>query len=406
MLGFLYLKNKYLIQYKKEVGINLFGDFVQPIYIQDQQSLKNYCDKVAHSTLLAIDTEFVRTRTLIPNLGLIQAFDGENLALIDPVEVKDLQPFWDLLTDPKLPKIIHSCSEDLDVFLHSGPCKPVNLIDSQVIMAFLGHGLSIGYAAMIKHFLDIEVDKSESRTDWLKRPLSQKQLDYAAADVIYLHQISQKLIGQIEHKGWLSAAIAETHQQVDKKFTPINTDRLYIDFKQSWKLTGQNLLAIKHLLTWRYEQAIKRNLPLSFIAKDATLMTMAAKMPKSVGAMANMEGVDILDIRHQGKAILAILNQVRDLPSSYYPKPITRLDNYPGYKQVFKTLKLKAASLAQEHDLDVQVVAGKRQINQFLAWYWQLNEQHLHTEQVDLLNGWRKSLFAKPLIEFAQNNFK
>ncbi len=379
---------------------------MQPVYIEDQASLIDYCQRMTSASMLAIDTEFVRTRTLIPNLGLLQAFDGEHLVLIDPVAVDDLQPFWQLLENEHLPKIIHSCSEDLEVFLHSGPCKPRNMLDSQVMMAFLGHGLSMGYAAMVKHFLDIELDKSESRTDWLKRPLTAKQLNYAAADVMYLHQISGKLIQLVQDKGLLAMVMAETQQQIDKKFTPTNSELLFLDFKQSWKLSGQKLLAIKALLTWRFEQAHKRNLPFSFIAKDNTLMLLANRMPKSVGAMTGIEGADILDIRHQGKAMLQVLNQVRNQPSSDYPKPITRLDNYPGYKQIFKAMKQKVTALAASHELDVQVVAGKKQINQFLAWYWKLNDQHLYPQQVDLINSWRKPLFEEALIEFANNDFK
>ncbi|WNC73667.1 ribonuclease D [Thalassotalea psychrophila] len=376
---------------------------MQFTYIQDQQSLLDYCSAVKDADLLAVDTEFVRTRTLYPNLGLIQAYDGNELALIDPVAIDDLEPFWQLLKDESLLKIIHSCSEDLEVFLHSGNCKPVNMIDSQVIMSFLGHGLSMGYAGMIKHYLDIDVDKSESRTDWMKRPLSDKQLDYAAADVLHLHQISGKLFADIEASGFLKAAKQESQQQIDKKFTPIDADKLYVENKQAWKLDPQQLLLLQHLLSWRYEQAVKRNLPLSFVAKDHTLMMLAQRNPQSVGAMASYDGIEILDVRHKGKAMLNVLRAANQQPEEAYPKAITRLDAYPSYKQVFKSVKNKITQLAQEQGLDTQVVAGKKQINQFLSWHWQLNEQQL--DKVELLKGWRGELFAEPLSQFADSGF-
>ncbi len=138
---------------------------MQKHYIQDANSLALLCEKLSDSAVLAIDTEFVRTRTLYPKLGLLQVCNGEHLALIDPIKVQDLSPFWQLLTNAKLCKVLHACSEDLEVFLTAANCRPVNLIDSQIMMSFLGHGLSMGYAAMVKHYLDIELDKSESRTD-------------------------------------------------------------------------------------------------------------------------------------------------------------------------------------------------------------------------------------------------
>ncbi len=382
------------------------GANVQFTYIQDQQSLVNYCQLVKNADILAVDTEFVRTRTLYPNLGLIQTYDGCNLALIDPVAVDSLEPFWQLLADPSLAKILHSCSEDLEVFLHSGNCKPQNTIDSQIIMSFLGHGLSMGYAAMIKHYLDIDVDKSESRTDWMKRPLSTKQLDYAAADVLYLHQISATIIDQVKDAGWLAATIDASQALIEKKFTAIDGEQLYLDNKQAWKLDACELLRFKHLLNWRYQEAIKRNLPLSFVAKDHTLMVLAQRNPDNVGAMANYSGIDILDVRHKGKAMLNVLIEANKVPPEFYPNVIIRLDAYPSYKQIFKSLKQKVSSIAEEHGLDVQVVAGKKQLNQFLSWYWQINGQEQHTDKVELLNGWRATLFASKLTEFAKQGFE
>lgn len=162
-------------------------------YIQDQDTLTAICAQYAQSPVLTIDTEFVRTRTLYPKLGLLQVSNGDDIALIDPIVIDDLTPFWALLTDASITKVLHACSEDLEVFLTSANCKPVNLIDSQVMMSFLGHGLSMGYAAMVNHYLDIELDKSESRTDWTKRPLSDRQLAYAQADVKYLLKFTRSL---------------------------------------------------------------------------------------------------------------------------------------------------------------------------------------------------------------------
>ncbi|KGJ87477.1 ribonuclease D [Thalassotalea sp. ND16A] len=376
---------------------------MQFTYIQDQQELLRYCQQVSHAEVLAVDTEFVRTRTLYPNLGLIQAYDGNELALIDPVAIDDLEPFWQLLRDESLLKVIHSCSEDLEVFLQSGNCKPANMIDSQVIMSFLGHGLSMGYAAMIKHYLTLELDKSESRTDWMKRPLSESQLHYAAADVLHLHQICERLFSDINQVGFYQAAKLETQQQIEKKFTAIDADLLYLENKQAWKLQPQQLLFLQHLLAWRYEQAVARNLPLSFVAKEHTLMILAQRNPQSVGAMANYDGVDILDVRHKGKAMLNVLKTANKEPVEVYPARLTRLDSYPNYKQVFKAVKQKIAELAKQQDLDPQIVAGKKQIHQFLSWFWQLNQQKI--EKVDLLTGWRGQLFAKALAEFADNGF-
>lgn len=379
---------------------------LKKLYIQDDSALVALCSELAQSTVLAIDTEFVRTRTLYPKLGLLQINNGETLALIDPISIDDLSPFWALITDPNICKVLHACSEDLEVFLTAANCRPVNLIDSQVIMSFLGHGLSLGYAAMVKLFTDVELDKSESRTDWTKRPLTQRQLTYAEADVEYLFEIYPKIYELISEAGWLEAAKQETELMIERKFTPIDPESLYVNIKMSWRLNPQQLNALKYLAAWRYEQAKKKDMPIGFIAKDHTLIGLAQRNPISVGAMLSIEGVELLDIKHKGKSMLQVLNKANKTPESEYPEKIVRLDDYPGYKQIFKQVKSFVANSAKNADLLPENLASKKQINQFLSWYFKLNGADKNNSIIDILHSWRYEVLGKPLTEFADNGFK
>jgi ribonuclease D len=374
-------------------------------YVEDHASLVELCEKLAQAKLLAIDTEFVRTRTLYPKLGLIQVNDGENLALIDPVAIDDLSPFWQLLTDEKIAKVLHACSEDLEVFLTAANCRPVNLIDSQIMMSFLGHGLSMGYAAMVKHYLDIDVDKSESRTDWMKRPLTEKQLDYAQADVDYLFQLYPRIYSELEQSGWLDAAKQDSELLIVKKFTSIDESKLYRNIKLSWKLGPKQLYLLQHLASWRFQQAKKRDMPIGFIAKDHTLFALAAHNPNNVGTMAHLEGIEMLDVRHKGKAMLSVLKKAEQEDTGEYPEKIIRLDEYPAYKQIFKKVKSFIAQQAKNAELLPENLASKKQINQFLSWHFKLDSAAGASQRVDILNGWRKTLFGEQLSLFAKNDF-
>lgn len=374
--------------------------------IEDQNSLNNLCEQLAKANVLAIDTEFVRTRTLYAKLGLLQVCDGEQLALIDPLAIDDLTPFWALLTNKNITKVLHACSEDLEVFLTAGNCKPVNLIDSQIMMSFLGHGLSLGYAAMVKHFTDIELDKSESRTDWTKRPLTEKQLDYASADVDHLFDIYPKLLAEITQAGFLAYAQQETQSMIDKKFTPIIENEMYLNIKMNWRLNPKQLNLLKYLASWRFQQAKKRDLPIGFVAKDHTLMALAQSNPGSVNAMLTLEGVETLDIRHKGKAMLAVLSQADQAEVSSYPEKIDRLDEYPGYKQIFKKMKTFLITASEQHGLAIENVASKKQINQFLTWQFDLNDARNSSAKVDLITSWRFELFGQTLLDFAQQGFE
>lgn len=374
--------------------------------ISEQANLQHLCEKLSHAKILAVDTEFVRTRTLYAKLGLLQVCDGENLALIDPLAVDDLSPFWQLLKDDSITKVLHACSEDLEVFLTAGNCKPVNVIDSQIMMSFLGHGLSIGYAAMIKHFTGIELDKSESRTDWIKRPLTKKQLDYASADVEYLFNIYPKLVTELKKVGFLDYAQLETLSMINKKFTAINPETLYLNVKMSWRLNAEQLNILKYLTIWRYQQAQKRDIPISFVAKDHSLIALAQGAPQSLSAMLNLEGIDLLDVRHKGKAMLNVINQANKVDSCDYPNPIKRLDEYPGYKQTFKKVKAFLVNLCEKHELTIENLASKKQINQFLMWHFDLNNARTVAVPIDLLSSWRQELIGRELIAFVNNGYQ
>lgn len=379
---------------------------LENVYVEDAQQLQLICQSYAQADVLAIDTEFVRTRTLYPKLGLIQINDGKTLALVDPVAINDLSPFWQLLENPNIVKVLHACSEDLEVFLTAGNCRPVNLIDSQIVMAFLGHGLSLGYAAMIAHYTDIELDKSESRTDWMKRPLSEKQLKYAQADVEHLFNILPKLMADIEASGWLQAAKQESELMIERKFADIDESQLYRNIKLAWRLNPVQLYRLQQLAIWRYQQAKQKDRPIGFIAKDHTLLALAQVNPSSVNAMAGIEGVELQDIRYKGKAMLMVLKRASENNDAKLPEKIVRLDEYPGYKQNFKKVKNLIATIGAEANILVENLASKKQINQFLSWYFKLNGDENNVHLVDIMQGWRKPLLGDKLLAFVENDFK
>ena len=379
---------------------------LERIYVDTPEQLQLVCQRYSQAPVLAIDTEFVRTRTLYPKLGLIQINDGATLSLIDTVALSDLSLFWQLLENPNIEKVLHACSEDLEVFLTAGNCRPVNLIDSQIVMSFLGHGISMGYAAMIAHYTDIELDKSESRADWMKRPLTEKQLTYAAADVEHLFNILPLLMADIKKAGWLDAAKEESDVMVERKFTAIDESQLYLNIKMAWRLSPEQLYRLQQLAIWRYQQAQLKDRPIGFIAKDHTLLGLAQVNPANVAVMAKIEGVEALDIRHKGNAMLSVLKRIREETNVELPQPIVRLDEYPGYKQNFKKVKNYITELGTQANLLTENLASKKQINQFLSWHFKLNGAENNIHLVDIMRGWRKTLFGDKLLAFVENDFK
>tara|TARA_B110000091_G_C13748951_1_gene446773 strand:- start:880 stop:1407 length:528 start_codon:yes stop_codon:yes gene_type:complete len=173
-----------------------------------------------------------------------------------------------------------------------------------------------------------------------------------------------------------------------------------------WKLNPQQLNALKHLAAWRYQKAKHRDLPLGFVVKDNTLMAVAKCNPSNVGLMNEIEGAEVLDIRHQGKAMLTVLKKANEVDIADYPEKIGRLDEHPGYKQIFKKVKAFILQEAENSGLSIENLASKKQINQFLTWYFKLNSDHLLSVNIDILQGWRLTLFGEKLQLFATNDFK
>jgi ribonuclease D len=362
--------------------------------VTELADLVSVCAKAREADVVMLDTEFVRIRTYYPMLGLIQLYDGETLSLIDPVALDDLTPFTELLKDTSVLKVLHACGEDLEVFANSFGCMPMPMVDTQVMAAFLGYGLSTGFAALVKEHLDIELDKSESRADWVARPLTQKQLEYAAADVYYLYPLYQKLYQQVSDKGWWQASQQESDLMMQKRGVVPNSDTAYADIKGAWQLNRKQLAVLKPLAAWRLKEALRRDLALNFVVKEQDLWTIARHSLVSPKSMEE-NGVDPRSIRRHKDKIASIVKLAKLLPEDEFPEKIERLMDYPGYKQAFKILKDEVKKASQQTGLATEFLASKKQLNQFLTWVWRRHRDP--AKLPDVMQGWRQEVLGQHL---------
>ncbi|KCV74113.1 ribonuclease D [Vibrio parahaemolyticus VP49] len=361
--------------------------------ITKNKDLEQVCAQARDADVVMLDTEFVRIRTFYPQLGLIQLFDGKHLSLIDPTELTDMTSFIELLKDASVLKVLHACGEDLEVFQNAFGCTPFPMVDTQLMAAFLGHGLSTGFATLVEEYLGVALDKSESRTDWMARPLTQKQLDYAAADVHYLLPLYEKLLDKVTEAGWWEAVQQESDLLVSKRIRETNEENAYLDIKGAWQLKPSELAVLKPLATWRYREAIKRDLALNFIFKEGDLLTVARLGLTSFKKM-EAEGMDSRAVNRHGTKIAAIVKKAKQTPPEEYPAKIDRLMDYPGYKQVFKNMKDVVKSAAQNQVSD-RVLASKKQINQLISWVWKKDRDPARLP--DVMQGWRLELLGEKM---------
>ncbi|MDF7669623.1 ribonuclease D [Orbaceae bacterium ESL0721] len=282
--------------------------------IKTDEELTNYCSGIKDR--IAIDTEFIRIRTFYPKLGLIQLFDGESIALVDPLTITVWDPFVALLADHHIQKYLHACSEDIDVFQHYFDLIPTPIIDSQILASFLDNPLSTGYATLVKKYLGVELDKSEVRTNWLQRPLTDKQCAYAINDVLYLIPLVERLKALLLDSGWLNAAYEECELAVDRKRIVIDPNYAYLQIKNGWQLNGKGLALLQRLASWRYNLAKSCNIALNFVLQEELLWKIARYKPSSLAELASL-GLKGKDIRLYGEKILALLYEpIIELPHS------------------------------------------------------------------------------------------
>ncbi|TGC73125.1 ribonuclease D [Salmonella enterica subsp. enterica serovar Wilhelmsburg] len=366
--------------------------------IETDDALASLCEAVRACPAIALDTEFVRTRTYYPQLGLIQLFDGANVALIDPLGISDWSPLKAVLRDTGISKFLHAGSEDLEVFLNAFGELPEPLIDTQILAAFCGRPLSWGFAAMVEEYTGVALDKSESRTDWLARPLSERQCEYAAADVWYLLPIAKKLMIETEAAGWLPAALDECRLMQQRRQETQAPEEARRDITNAWQLRTRQLACLQLLADWRLRKARERDMAVNFVVREENLWAVARYMPGSLGELDSL-GLAGREIRLHGKTLISLVAKAQALPEEALPEPLLNLMDMPGYRKAFKAIKALVAEVSASHHVSGELLASRRQINQLLNWHWKLKPQN---GQPELISGWRAELMAEKLTLLLQ----
>ena len=358
--------------------------------INNNHSLADVCQSAREQSVVALDTEFVRVSSYFPKLGLIQLYDGERVSLIDPLSITDFSPFVALLSDQNVLKILHACSEDLLVFLQEFDQLPQPIMDTQIMARFLGLGTSAGLAKLVRQYLNVDVDKGATRTNWIKRPLSESQLHYAAGDVWYLLPLYHRLQQELAAGPWLNAVLADCALALTKtkKLQAYDAETAYLDIPNAWKLNPLELARLKILAKWRQEVAITRDLALSYVVKSEHLWKVAKYNPRNTSEMLEM-GLTNNEVRVRGKKILQLLAQARRISPYDYPKRIVRILDDARYKKAMRLLQEKAYELTPQ-GLTLEILASKRSLEELLKWVWLYKEPQ--DKLPDLLLGWRREI--------------
>lgn len=362
-------------------------------WIRDDAELARHCTQWRTQPFVVLDTEFMRVDTFYPQAGLVQVSDGRQACLIDPLTITDWAPFAALLDDPSVVKVLHACSEDLEVFLRVTGTLPQPLFDTQLAAGYLGIGFSMGYSRLVHTLLGVELPKGETRSDWLQRPLSELQVRYAAEDVLHLVEVYQALEQRLsaEKRAWLLEDGAELVANLRREVSP---DEMYRDGRLAWKLSRQQLAVYRAIYAWREREARRRDVPRNRILREASLWPLARYQPKDLGALSRIEDMQPRTVRQDGETLLQLIRQAAALPPEAWPAPVDE----PLPLEVGRLLKkLRAVGQAEAVRLEMapELMLRKKSLEALLRSGY----PHGPYQLPDNLRGWRRERMGQALLD-------
>ncbi|SEA34695.1 ribonuclease D [Microbulbifer marinus] len=358
-----------------------------PIWIDSDDQLAELCARWRQQNAVALDTEFMRSRTFYPQPALVQVGDGERCYLIDNLAVENLQPLRELLLDTGVTKIMHSCSEDLETLERLLGAIPEPIFDTQIAAALTGMGAGLGYAATVKELLNIDLPKSETRSDWLQRPLSDAQKNYAALDVAWLPLLYGVLVKRLREQERLEWLQEDCTALVTAARSPQPPELYYQRVKGAWRLRGKQLAALQDLCAWREREARLRDVPRNHLLKENVCMNLAQQLPQHKATLVQ-PGLEGRALREHGDTLLQIIARAaeREDAPPRLPQPLSRREG-----EWLKLLRQEVNAIAELENLPAEILVRKKELEALV--------QAPRPELQGRLAGWRGEVIGKPLLE-------
>lgn len=363
--------------------------------ITTQKELETALAAFEKSAFVTVDTEFIRETTFWPILCLIQMAAPGVTAIIDPLSPDiDLKPFFKLMANEKVVKVFHAARQDIEIIVHLGDLVPHPVFDTQVAAMVCGFGDSVSYDQLVQKITRTQLDKSSRFTDWRHRPLSEKQLDYALADVTHLIDVYQHLIAQLEREDrahWL-------HEEMEVLTSRDTYDPQPEDAWKRLKMRlrkPQELAIVQAVAAWREREARERDVPRGRVLKDDAIYEIAQQAPRDVAALARLRTIPKgWERSSTAAALLEAVNGALDLPKEEMPKLPKPFQPPEGSNAAAELLKVLLRIIADKEGVAAKVLASSDDIDHIAA----------EGEKADVpaLNGWRRAVFGEAALKLVR----
>jgi ribonuclease D len=364
-------------------------------YINTAEKLDKLCRQILEEPWIALDTEFLREKTYYPQFCLLQIATPKWVVCVDPLALPDLDKLFDVIYQPNIVKVLHSCRQDLEIFYQITGKVPSPVFDTQIAAPLLGFQENPGYAMLVSGFLNINLSKAHTRADWSVRPLSDAQIQYAADDVIYLCKIYQMMCEQLEKLGRFNWLENDFKLLNDPELYQISPSNAWLKFRGKNKLTGKQLSIVQALAKWREETARKINRPRNWLVRDDMLQELAKLQPATVAELVKVRNINERLVNRHGKLICQLINEAKQRP----PIPLNEKGRPQKKTQqqeaILDVLTAVVRIRADENSLNPVVLATRKDLEKLLY----------DDPDNPILHGWRYSMAGEELKGLLDGRF-
>ncbi|CAM3818001.1 Ribonuclease D [Litorimonas haliclonae] len=359
--------------------------------ITTTENLAEFCEHAEAQEFVCVDTEFMRESTFYSELCLIQMSTKDREVIVDPLaDDIDLAPFCKMLMAKSVTKVLHAARQDMEIFYQLCETVPGPIFDTQIAAMALGFGDSVGYGALVKGRLNINLDKGARFTDWSRRPLSEKQLSYALADVTHLRDLYPGMIKELEERKRLKWVKEEMLPQMEESLYTFEPEEAWQRLKVR-NPKKQYLAALKAAAAWREREAIAKNVPRRRILKDDAMYDLAQQRPRDLKALERLRGVPRgFEKSRTAQPLLDAISAAVDNAAEYAP-PAPKVQHMPPnlgprVEMLRTLLRLRTEVVG----LATRMVANSADINKLAAFG--------EDADIDALKGWRREIFGEDAL--------
>ena len=371
---------------------------LQKRYITDGEGLETLCRQLRSSRRLGLDTEFVGEDSFVPKLELIQVAAQDIAAVIDFPAVQangSLAPFWELICDSQVEKIVHAGRQDLDLFaLHAGQI-PKPFFDTQIAAAMLGFGAQVAYANLVQKIHGTKLAKAHTFTNWSARPLSTDQISYAAEDVQFLlplHTHLQKRLQALGRTDWLREEFSRLETAVaEKSKDPLER---YQRIRGWDSLKPRQAAVLRDLAAWRETEARRRNVPRGRVMRDEVLLQLARHPPANVEELRGLRGLHGAEVDRNGEQLIATIRASLALPPSDWPQVLRDRKPEPESIGLVELLQAVLKARAAEAEIAPTLLATSTDLQTLVE-----AKEKQRTPDLPVLRGWRRQLIGELLMQ-------